>query len=187
MADPISVIGSVGAICNIIDVVGKAIVTINELQGKWRDADLTFISLTSQLTALRAALAKIQDWMDSDLQDVHHQLVMDLDVSLSCCKLLVGKIDTFLSELDHTTDTTMDFTSKAKLIFGNYNMEDVQKLIERQTTALNLLLTACNWSVQPLGNLDISLIICIFKPINIGAETIIREAQNSQDARACQK
>ncbi|KAF2878518.1 G-protein alpha subunit-domain-containing protein [Massariosphaeria phaeospora] len=144
MADPISVIGAVGAICNIIDVVGKVTLAVNDLREKWKDADLTFLSLASQLTALRIALTKIQEWMDSDLQVIHHQLVMDLDVSLSCCKVLVDKIDTLLSEIGRATNTPLDFNGKAKLIFGNRNLNDVQKLLERQTSALTLLLTACN-------------------------------------------
>ncbi len=71
-------IGTVGAIAKIIDVVSKTIGIIRELQNEWKEADLTFLSLAAQLTAFRAALAKIQEWTDNDLGDSHHQLVMDL-------------------------------------------------------------------------------------------------------------
>ena len=147
MADPISIIGAVGAIANIIDVVSKSIKYINDLRGQWKEADLTFLSLAAQLTALRAALRKIQEWKENDLRDSHHQLVMDLDVSISCCKLLVTKVDMLLSELLEISDKPLEFSSKMKLIFGSRNIDDVQKLIERQTSALTLLLTACNWYV----------------------------------------
>lgn len=42
MADPISIIGTVGALANIIDAVNKAIGTISELRNQWKEADLTF-------------------------------------------------------------------------------------------------------------------------------------------------
>jgi hypothetical protein len=145
MADPISIIGTFGAAANIVDVIGKTISTIRELRDEWKEADLTFLSLAAQLTALKAALTKIKEWMDNEFGDPHHQLVMDLDVSMSCCRMLIGKIDLLLSKLHHTADETLDFSSKVKLVFGNKNIDDVQKLIEQQTSALTLLLTACNW------------------------------------------
>lgn len=143
MPDPLSVIGSVGALCNIIDVVGKTISTINQLHSQWKDADLTFLSLATQLVALRAALQKIEEWTDNDVQDFHHQLIMDLDLSVSCCKLLVAKLDTFFCEIDGTTNHKLDLCQKAKTVFGARGMDGVQSLIERQTNALALLLTAC--------------------------------------------
>ncbi|EXJ67286.1 guanine nucleotide-binding protein subunit alpha, other [Cladophialophora psammophila CBS 110553] len=106
MADPISIIGTVGLVANIIDVVGKTNSTIRELRNDWKEADLTFLSLTTQLTALRAALIKIKEWMDSDLGDARYH--------------------------------------KAKLALGGKNVDNIQKLIEQQTSALTLLLTACN-------------------------------------------
>lgn len=144
MADPISIIGTFGAAANIIDVVGKTISTIRELRDEWKEADLTFLSLAAQLTALTAGLTKIKEWMDNELGDLHHQLVMDLEVSMSCCRTLIGKIDVLLSELHQTADETLDFSSKVKLVFGSKNIDDVQKLIEQQTSALTMLLTACN-------------------------------------------
>ncbi|KAF2121297.1 hypothetical protein BDV96DRAFT_640692 [Lophiotrema nucula] len=144
MADPITIIGAVGAIANIIDVVTKSVKTINDIRQQWLEAELTLLSLASQLSALRAALDKIQEWMSTDLVEAHHQLVMDLDVSMSCCKVLVHKIDDFLSELGNTVDEPLDFRSTFKLVFGSGNIDSVQKLLERQTSALTLLLTACN-------------------------------------------
>ena len=145
MADPISIIGTFGAVANIIEVVSKTISTIREIRDEWNEADLTFLSLAAQLTALKAALTKIKEWTDNEFGDPHHQLVMDLDVSMSCCRMLIGKIDILLSELHQTANKTLDFSSKVKLVFGSKTIDDVQKLIEQQTSALTLLLTVCNW------------------------------------------
>ena len=145
MADPISIIGTAGAVANIIDVLGKTISTIRELRNEWKEADITFLSLVAQLTALRASLTKTKEWTDTDPADPHYQLVMDLDVIISCCRMLIGKIDTRLSELQQTVNEKLDFSSKVKLVFGSKSMDNLQKLIEQQTSALTLLLTACNW------------------------------------------
>ena len=67
MADPITIIGTVGAVANIIELVSKTINSIRDLRGKWKEADLAFLSLASQLTTLRAALTKIQEWSDDEL------------------------------------------------------------------------------------------------------------------------
>ena len=70
---------------------------------------------------------------------------MDLDVSISCCRLLVCKFDDFYSELDQSTNEPFDFAGKVKLVFGTKKLEDVQKMVERQIGVLTLLLTACQW------------------------------------------
>ncbi|SRR6266480_7454951 len=145
MAEAVAVIGTAGALANVIDVLSNTITTIRELRNEWKEADFTFLCLVSQLAALRAALAKIKEWMDVDIADSHHQLVMDLDTSMSCCRILISKLEGQISELRHTPDENLDFSSKMKIVFGSKSMDDLQKMIGRQTNALTLLLAACNW------------------------------------------
>ncbi|KAH0534196.1 hypothetical protein FGG08_007207 [Glutinoglossum americanum] len=144
MTEAVTVIGAAGAVASIIDVLDKTINTVHELQNRWRDADFTFIDLAAQLTALKAALAKIKEWTDTDLAEPHHPLVSDLDVSMTCCRTLICKIDAQFSELRQTGDETHDLASKIKLMFESRRLDDLQKMIERQTNALTLLLTAYN-------------------------------------------
>ena len=145
MADPITIIGTLGAAANIIDVLSKTINTIREIRNEWNEADVTFLSLVSQLTALRAAMTRIKEWMDAEPDDLHYQLIMDLDVTLSCCRMLTSELNKRISELHQTPNETLEFFSKVKLVFGSKSINYFQKLIEQQTSALNLLLTACNW------------------------------------------
>lgn len=146
MADPITIIGSVGALANIIGVVTKSVQSILDLKDRWKEADLTLLSLASQLGVLKTALIQIREWMNNDLEgDPYHQLVMDLDVSVQCCELLVAKIDMLLGELGNKIDEPLDFASIVKLVFQEKNIDDVQKMLGQQISALNLLLNACNW------------------------------------------
>lgn len=145
MAEALAVLGRLGPIFSIVDGISKVIGIISNLRAKWDDADLTLLSLASQLTALRAASAKIQEWIDQDLQDAHHQLIMDLDVSVSCCRLLISRIESFFTDFAQLTEKPLDLRNKFKVVFGSAGPESVQRLLERQASALTLLLAACNW------------------------------------------
>jgi len=146
MADPITIIGTIGAVGNIIDLVSKTISSIRDLRGRWKDADLAFLSLTSQLSALRAALVKIQEWSDNELAvDPNYQLIMDLDLTMNFCRLLVKRFDEFFLNLDQTVDEPLDFASKVKFVFGERDLDGVQKMVERQVCVMTLLLTTAYW------------------------------------------
>jgi hypothetical protein len=43
------------------------------------------------------------------------------------------------------TGKPLELRQKFKVVFGSAGPENIQKTIERQTSALTLLLTACNW------------------------------------------
>lgn len=79
------------------------------------------------------------------MEDPHHQLVMDLELSITCCWMLVSKLDFEVSQLSQSDDRDLDKRSKLKLVVKNGTLEELQKMVERQTNALTLLLTVCNW------------------------------------------
>ncbi|KAJ0421286.1 hypothetical protein BJY00DRAFT_312199 [Aspergillus carlsbadensis] len=99
MADPLSIIGTAGALANIIQLATQTITAIHELQSDWKDADLAFLSLTGQLSSLRLALTKIEEWMALEA-GAHYQLVMDLDDSIKCCKILLMKLQELTNALN---------------------------------------------------------------------------------------
>lgn len=140
MADPLTIIGAAASIATIIEILGKTIGAI----AQWRDTDLTVLTLESQLTALRAALGKVKEWTETNFQDPHHQLVMDMDRCVACCRLLIGKIHSEISELQLTDDNTLGTASRLKFLLKAKDIETLQRMIEQQTNALTLLLTACN-------------------------------------------
>jgi len=142
MADPITILGTAGAIANIIDVLGKTISSIAELRAQWQSADLTVMTLECQLAALTSALDKIKEWAESGTGETHYQLSMRLDRSVECCRVLVGKIDSEIAQFNTTTDNRLDGASKFRLLLNTKEFEHIQRMIEQQTGALNLLLTA---------------------------------------------
>ena len=148
MAETIAVIGTAASILSLLETLGTVIASINKLRHKWKGADLIHHCLVSQLIALKAALQNIREWAD-DIADTDHQLVMDLDDSLVCCKRLISEIERGISKLHQTRYHVLTLNSKMKIVFGNRSLDDLQKMIGRQTSALNLVLTAYSWYVTP--------------------------------------
>ncbi|MCJ1283789.1 hypothetical protein MMC26_003120 [Xylographa opegraphella] len=144
--DPATIVGTAAAVADIVGIITKTIKVLRDLHNKWKDADLIIINLMAQLSSLKAALNKISEWISSDLAETpqHHQLILDLEDSISCCRILIKSMDGQISKLDWTTDGALDLSSKIKFVFENKASKDFQKFIKRQTSALTLLLTACN-------------------------------------------
>ena len=62
--------------------------------------------------------------------------------------MLVHRIDSQVEDLQQNSGTGLDALNKIKLVVKNGTLEELQKMVDRQTSALTLLLTVCNWSVE---------------------------------------
>ena len=142
MAEALGMVGASASILGIIHILGKTVITLHTLRSRYQEAAFTFLNLIAQLTALKAALNQLQTWMDTDIDEPHHQLVMDLELSVMCCRMLVGKID---DEVEGMEVGELDGREKIRMVMKNGTLEDLQKMVDRQTSALTLLLTVCNW------------------------------------------
>ena len=145
--DPISITGLAGSIFNIVDVITKSIKNLHDLRQKWKIADLTVNAIIGQLSTLKTALIHIQDWMSSNLssQPQHDQVVADIRQCLDSCRLLATFICEHLTLLDWTETNIMTAASKIRAVFHDSEVQDCATYLDRQTNALNLLLTALNW------------------------------------------
>ncbi|KAG4279589.1 hypothetical protein BFJ70_g17482 [Fusarium oxysporum] len=143
MAEPLCIIGTAGAIANIIDVLTKTITTICDMRQAWKIADLTVLAFENQLNLLKIALCQIQKWAASQSEEQGHELVMQVDSCVTCCRLLISKIDSEVSLLERTTIGDLNLPSKLGLLFKTKDMEQIQWMIDQQTHALALLLSVC--------------------------------------------
>ena len=57
LAEAIGILGTIGAIANIVDDTVKAASGLRELHNRWKDADFTLLNLITQIIALKAALS----------------------------------------------------------------------------------------------------------------------------------
>ncbi|KAG7410021.1 hypothetical protein Forpe1208_v011073 [Fusarium oxysporum f. sp. rapae] len=144
MADPLSIIGTAGSIANIIDVLTKTITIVCEMRQAWKIADLTILTFENQLNLLKFSLCEIQKWAEAKVDDQSHQLVMQVDNCVTCCRLLISKIDGEVSQLEKTEAGDLMMGSKISLLFKTKDMEQIQRMVDQQTHTLTLLLSACN-------------------------------------------
>ncbi|KAF4947769.1 hypothetical protein FGADI_10163 [Fusarium gaditjirri] len=144
MADPLSIIGTAGAIANIIDVLTKTVTTICDMRQAWKVADLSVLAFENQLNLLKFALAEIQKWSESRSDEQSHQLVMQVDSCVTCCRLLIGKIDGEVSHFQKTVTGDLEIGSRLSFLFKTKDMEQIQRMVDQQTHTLTLLLSACN-------------------------------------------
>jgi hypothetical protein len=143
MVEPLSIVGATASIIGIIDVVARAVVTLHSLYALWKESDLFLLQFTSQLIALNNALTKIKEWMNDVHDETHYLLDIDLGMILHCCQSLASKLEAALDDLQ-STNTPQTMATKAKIMLSNGVLEQISRMIERQTGALVLLLTACN-------------------------------------------
>ena len=145
--DPITAIGLVGSVVNIIDVVAKCLVTLKNLQAHWQYADWTVTAIIGQLTTLKAALGQISEWISTDLaaEPQHYSLVLDLEDALQSCKTLILFIDGRLSHLEWKDVDSLTYQSRLKAILSDHAVKECINHLHNQSSALGLLLTALNW------------------------------------------
>ena len=145
--EPVSVIGLVGAVVGIVNVVGHSAVLLSNLRARLRAADLTVTLLTGQLNAVKAALEQIQLWLEesSDEDSNHFQLSLDLESSLSSCRILVGLIDDQLSKLEWDENDVLKFESRARIVLEDGRTKECLNFLGHLISSLNLLLIAFKW------------------------------------------
>jgi guanine nucleotide-binding protein G(i) subunit alpha len=148
MVEPLTIIGTAAAVVGIIQSIAKALSTLHDLRGQWKQSDLTLVNLEVQLLALKTALGKIEEWLKPGLeeeQDPCHELVLTVGTVIQCCGMLAAMLDTEVSEFSRNADNLLDTQSRVKFLSKNGTLEELQTMVDRQTNALTLLLTACNW------------------------------------------
>ena len=140
-------IGFAASIVQTIDVVARVINNLHKLQARWKVIDLTITQLIGHLGILRTALTQISSWVPDigGKSPRNRQLTMDLETSIKSCHNLVSFMEDFLSSLDWTEATGLNFESKAKALLKDSRVKDCQSYLSHQSIALNLLLTVLNW------------------------------------------
>ncbi|KAK5689563.1 Guanine nucleotide-binding protein alpha-2 subunit [Elasticomyces elasticus] len=124
---PVTVVTTSATVANVIDMLDQTADRIHTVRQFRRDADFTLLNVASQLTAFKAALGMIQEWADADAVEPYHQLRMDLDLCLTCCRMLVAKLDQVTEKMQSRTDPAV-----VELVVGSelLALEDLQKLKE---------------------------------------------------------
>ena len=110
--ESITALGVASNALEIVTVLSKAIKNINELQSKYRRANLTFTLLENQLITLKSALEEISEW---DMKDCSPQLVQGSESATQSISILVTLLDEKLQSFQ--TDAVGDLTFHSKVMF----------------------------------------------------------------------
>src|SRR5438067_551978 len=87
------VFGLMSTVGTNMDRLRQSIDALRQLHDRWRDSSGTSINLIAQLTALKSNLGEMQDWMNYAINDMHPQLLNDLDLLMTSCAMLVRNLD----------------------------------------------------------------------------------------------
>jgi hypothetical protein len=132
--------------CVQVSVIGKSLVTLNQLRQKYRDAELNIALLTGQLRIVQRALLQVQGWAEclhGDSQ--HYQLLIDLEDAITHCKLLVEYIHNQISKFQWGDDALLGAGSKVVYLLEDQATKDCLTRLNHQINALSLCLTATQW------------------------------------------
>ncbi|KAF2734262.1 G-alpha-domain-containing protein [Polyplosphaeria fusca] len=121
----------------------QSINDLRQLYDRRKDGSGTFINLIAQLTALKSHLGEMQDWMNYAINDLHPQLLMDLDVLMTSCAMLVRNLDLLVADMRQPAHDNTDWAIKLKFAVAGRSMNRLKEVAKRQTDAVNLLLAAC--------------------------------------------
>ncbi|KAF2105557.1 hypothetical protein BDV96DRAFT_560251 [Lophiotrema nucula] len=144
MAEALAVVATIASIGSLVDILARTIAIIDSLASQWQESNLMVLNLNTQMRTLKSAVVEIKDWMETNTGEIHHQLILDLDSSLSCCQLLASRLDRDLSSLGDQPGGRLPLAAKAKFVVKNNSLAEIQRMVDSQIAALTLLLTACN-------------------------------------------
>ena len=138
MADPISIISLVEGSITLIVQCGSAIKSLNEIAGKYKQAELILSSMIQEVDVIELAWKRIKDWSESYTNEAGDgELLERLDKSLKCGTNVISALQDDL--LDYGSKK-LGFMQRTRLNWNEKVLRDHQDRIRGQVQAMSLLL-----------------------------------------------
>lgn len=175
-------IAAAGSILQVIFSVTKLAKQLNEVRESYGSVALNTTLVTSQLSTIRAALEALHDWRSNDREITDHsqQLDKDLEVSLSCCAILITVIDGKLGESGYKPGVKQ----KIKYVWLEDILKEYLSNLEGQVRALQLLLTIyqCKTATEKKQKLARAESRRIIENVRAKTQTLRSDNKDFQDA-----
>lgn len=156
--DPVSALALSKSVTTILGFLGKLIKELIALQTNYRRATARVRSFIGQLSTIKLALIKVSNWINTDLQaSADEELVSGLKISLDSFQPIICLLNQLVTDLNRNSRDELTFKGKAKYLWNSDGIDTLQKSLDMQVNALNLLLTALNWYVPGPGSIFGSL------------------------------
>lgn len=147
--DPVSAYGVFAGVVQVLQAIGSTVQGLNQLYGKFRDADLTIHSLVQELNCIGSALASLDQWtringVNEPQMEEYHQ---DLAVAMDGCRVIMEVVSHDVSQLVQSThvDGLTSLRARLRVVWNEETMKGHQDKLHAQVNALQLLLQVCQW------------------------------------------
>lgn len=147
--DPVSAYGVFAGVVQVLQAIGATVQGLNQLYGKFRDADLTIHSLVQELNCIESALASLGEWTrinstNAPKTEEYHE---SLAIAMKGCWVIMDVVSRDVSELVRSTqiDGLTGFCARLRVVWNEGIMKGHQEKLHAQVNALQLLLQVCQW------------------------------------------
>ncbi|KAF2231074.1 hypothetical protein EV356DRAFT_472529 [Viridothelium virens] len=144
MMDPASIVGIIGSVVGIADIVTRSIRRLSTLKTKFRDVPFLVTTLTGQLCTVQAALDQLSVWAARDLttDTRYRKLATQVGDALDCFDPLIKALESRLDRIEGIGEGQVDLSRKVSFLWTEKELVDYLSLLDRQVNALTLLLQA---------------------------------------------
>ncbi|KAJ5127560.1 hypothetical protein N7448_008339 [Penicillium atrosanguineum] len=145
--DPVTAFGIVSGGVQVVQAIASTVHDLNQLYGKFKDADLTIQSLIQELSCISTALTGLKEWTrtngtDGPSSDEYNR---DLAVAMEGCRVVMEVVSHDISHLVqgiHEEQFT-GFRARMRIVWSEETMRGHQEKLHAQVSALQLLLQVC--------------------------------------------
>ncbi|KAL2043911.1 hypothetical protein N7G274_003431 [Stereocaulon virgatum] len=175
-------VAAASSILTLVAGITKLAKSLNEVRDSYNNVALSITLVASSLSTIRAALEALHKWRANDRGTADHskQFDKDLEVSLSCCAILITVIDGKLSESGYKSG----IKQRIRYIWLEDTLKDYLSNLEGQVRALQLLLTIyqCKTATEQRQKLERAESRRIIENVRSETQTLRTANKDFQDA-----
>ncbi|CAH0004408.1 unnamed protein product [Clonostachys byssicola] len=133
--DPIAIVGLIGSVVSIGDVVAKSIRKLSDLRSRYHHAPFQITTLVGQLYIIQAAVGQLTQWKSSTFlnESRYLELASQIEASLdSFCPLILA-LGKYLDKFEIVSDCDSSHTqNKLQYMWNEKDIDVYLSLVDRQ-------------------------------------------------------
>jgi hypothetical protein len=139
--DPVSIVGLVSATSSLVFKCGKIIQSLYQLAERYKQAELSIISIIEECRTVELAWSRIERWASVYLRDCddYESLHKRLQLSLYSGSLVVSALENDIASVQ-TAPQFSTFRRRTKILWNERTLQEHQNRIRGQVCGLTLLL-----------------------------------------------
>lgn len=141
--DPISIIGVVGSVIGVADIIARSLKGLVSLKAVYRSAELLVTIVIGHLHTVEAILGEIREWLKTLNGDSGYvDLLWKIDMAVTCCAVIAEALSEKVDSLQR--GASKGLTAKGKLLYllGENEIKEMNAHLGTQVQALHILVDA---------------------------------------------